>query len=642
MADDSKLTVQIVLDDGSIVNGFAKIEKQAEKTAEKASSSFEDLEKNFSVDGIKDKIASIGPEFALAIGVGTAAVVALGVAFDQALKGEKLEAMEKQFQSLAQAAGLSGDAIESGLVAASDGMFDLSDNIGVVNEAIINLGSSAAKLPEIMMLARKSAAATGGDFEANFKTIINAIESGNVKALRQAGIFIDADKALGTYAKTLGITAGELTIAQKQQALLNAALVEGEKKFKDITTSMTPMQDSLKRIGTAWNEIKDATAKGFKSNFGEAFAYGLELTASAMGSASSRARVLESDLEDLKKRISFVDEESFLGRLDAGILNSLINKKQAELDSINKTLEEAKNASTPYGPQTAEQAGYKPPVSGLTPEQIQGERDRQNVILGLQNEANQAYLTAEMTKVAGIKDIDFKYQETKRLIAEQEKIDKENHERALLDIQKKYSDDAGFDKEQRRIAEEAENKKFAAKKLDTDMKYLEAKNALEKKNYENGMTVLNNFASLQNSTSKEAFEVGKAAAIASATISAYGAINETMRQGGAFALPLAISIGVAAFANVAKIASTNFGDKGAGAGAPSLASAGGGGINAGISTPVESPALANNDTIKQEPATKIEVNFAGNNLNTRESSLHIVELLNEAFEQHGAIVKGAV
>ncbi len=50
--------------------------------------------------------------------------------------------------------------------------------------------------------------------------------------------------------------------------------------------------------------------------------------------------------------------------------------------------------------------------------------------------------------------------------------------------------------------------------------------------------------------------LGKGIAIAQATISGFLAVNKTLGQGGVFAVPLAISIGALAAANVAKIAAT--------------------------------------------------------------------------------------
>jgi len=70
-------------------------------------------------------------------------------------------------------------------------------------------------------------------------------------------------------------------------------------------------------------------------------------------------------------------------------------------------------------------------------------------------------------------------------------------------------------------------------------------------------TAANSLAAVGVLTTKNA-NAQKAVSIGQATISAFGAINKTLETGGFFALPLAISIGALALANVAKISGIGF------------------------------------------------------------------------------------
>lgn len=79
------------------------------------------------------------------------------------------------------------------------------------------------------------------------------------------------------------------------------------------------------------------------------------------------------------------------------------------------------------------------------------------------------------------------------------------------------------------------------------------------------------FSNLMDSQSKELFEIGKVGAASKAAFDAYGAINATLAQGGAFAAPAAWAIGAAAFLNVSKILGTKYGGTGGGVGgAPNI------------------------------------------------------------------------
>lgn len=71
--------------------------------------------------------------------------------------------------------------------------------------------------------------------------------------------------------------------------------------------------------------------------------------------------------------------------------------------------------------------------------------------------------------------------------------------------------------------------------------------------------LLGNLSSLQNSKTRELFEIGKAASIASATINTYESVTKTMASVPyPFNIPLAIAQGIAGFAQVSSIASTEF------------------------------------------------------------------------------------
>lgn len=128
---------------------------------------------------------------------------------------------------------------------------------------------------------------------------------------------------------------------------------------------------------------------------------------------------------------------------------------------------------------------------------------------------------------------------------------------------------------------EVESRKAAYKEIDRMRKLdvlSETEAAKAKKRIDNeylnaklSMTadILGQLSSLQNSKSKELRAVGKAAAIAEATINTYVAINNALRHiPPPFNIPFAAAIGVAGFANVASIAGLKDGGRVSGPGGP--------------------------------------------------------------------------
>lgn len=132
---------------------------------------------------------------------------------------------------------------------------------------------------------------------------------------------------------------------------------------------------------------------------------------------------------------------------------------------------------------------------------------------------------------------------------------------------------------QKYIDEDIDRKEKAAK---DELKIARAANA-QKLSYVS--STFGALSSLMNTENRKLFEIGKAAAIAQATVDGFAAVQKTMASVPyPFNIPLAAAQGIAAAANVAKISSTSFG--GGGGGAATLPSGGtsastGGGGNGG-------------------------------------------------------------
>lgn len=251
---DQRIELEIVMDDGSIKRAFGSIKKEAEETGGIFGNAFK-------IQSITDLASAISlADKALNVFKNTADAL-----LNQVLAGEKIDAINKRFEILAQQSGLSAEALSNGIAAAVDGTVDMEAALQATSSSLINLQAGLNNIPQLFEIARRSAAAFGGDTIANFERIQQAVLSGNTRSLREIGIFINSSAVIENYEKTLGAASGGLTEAGRQQAILNEILKVGEERFKNINTSITPVDESVKKLKVSYGELGD-TVSIFSNN----------------------------------------------------------------------------------------------------------------------------------------------------------------------------------------------------------------------------------------------------------------------------------------------------------------------------------------------------------------------------------------
>lgn len=216
----------------------------------------DELGKADSLKGLAEKLGGMVGTLGLVAG----AFMALKTTINLALDGEAIEKYNNQFDILSKNAGIAGDVMKEKLIGAAGGLADDTDIIKAANEALVKLGSNAEKLPQVMELARKVTSVYGGDLTENFQNIANGIANGNARMLKQYGLVIDNEKALTSYAKSIGTTVDSLSEAGRQQALMNAALEKGEKAFDGIKSGSDSTATAYTKMKVAFNDLYDTMA----------------------------------------------------------------------------------------------------------------------------------------------------------------------------------------------------------------------------------------------------------------------------------------------------------------------------------------------------------------------------------------------
>lgn len=231
-----------------------KLDLDNESFTEKAKEALESINKiGESSESMNALIAGFAEAGVALAGIGVA-VFALKEAVDAVFDAEKVKQISFEFDHLTEQAGIYSETLKEGLVEASKGWADDTDLMESANKALLKLESGVEKLPDLMDLARKATLVMGGDVISNFDQITSAVSSGNARALRHLGIVIDQKKAYDTYAKSIRTTADVLSLAGKQQAIMNAALEVSKTKFDDTG-------EDVKKATNAWLEFKVAISE---------------------------------------------------------------------------------------------------------------------------------------------------------------------------------------------------------------------------------------------------------------------------------------------------------------------------------------------------------------------------------------------
>jgi hypothetical protein len=199
----------------------------------------------------------------------SAAGYAAKIALDMTLEAESIKKVNAQFENLTRSAGIATQELEEGLKRVSDGLVDDTDLLNAANQAIIGMGKSAERLPEIFTLARKATQIFGGDTIKTFEAFNQALATGQTRQLRQFGITVDAASAMAKYGQSIGKVNDALTDADKRQAILNAVLDAGAKQFDGVQLSTNSATASFQILKATINDIKETSILFFDRVFGD-------------------------------------------------------------------------------------------------------------------------------------------------------------------------------------------------------------------------------------------------------------------------------------------------------------------------------------------------------------------------------------
>lgn len=472
----------------------------------------------------------------------TGAIYATKKALDVLFEAENVKSINAQFELFTKNAKVGTETLREGLIKAADGLADDTDLLKVANKALIDLGISAAKLPEILGLARQVTASFGGGLIENFEKLSNAIATGQVKTLKQMGLIIDLDKAHKDYAATLGVNVSKLSDTAKQTALLNAVLEKGKTSFNGLDTDANQVQNAFQRLKVTLAQAAETATLAFDKLAGSSVASGLNATNTVLGNISN---TLKANLGDGAARAN-IQIDSLTKGLDSLYAAQARGQGQSSLsDSFSSVDEDIKKVREELN--LLEESQRKHSTQN---------REMAESAKLVQEEENKK---AQALEVSRIKSEEAAEKE-KKLVEERRKAEEESikasfeAKQGLLDSQHELetiSDEAYYAQKtqvenDRFTAELAKQQDQLLKKQVSETTYLrnvqtatenhEKKiNEIQSKSNKQKLTDQQNFlstaATLQNAKTKELQIIGKAAAITSIAIQTPPAIGGAIRFG---------------------------------------------------------------------------------------------------------------
>lgn len=530
------------------------------------------------------------------LGVFGAVKDAAAAVFGELLKGADAAIAEEQaLKQLATSLALSGqyskDA-QASLQAFAGSMEELTgvqDDVVAKNLAVL---SSMTKLSaEGLMQAQKAAldlsAAFSIDLETATRLVGKGIE-GNVEAFKKYGIEVQAGKTqTENFANVLSALSGLQGSAAASMQTFGGALKGAENAFgnftEELATAVTKnpvFLASLQEIAKIFTELTDDTkgsSVALKEGLAGAF---LDVTKGIMVTievADEFIRIMKAgilaillpidilvdSINGLKDSLSGVDDDGSFkftqSRFEA--LTQTI-EGDSTLDSLNERLARVYSAGeTAFGGIKTASDVAAPAVANVT--------DQVHQLTEAEIAHNEAIKSFAEGLAKNNEAIDASYKYQTELLMQQKAQDLITNEDYFTQLQELQA--VQFETEQAALDEALANKlisetqyadaqsalmmqqNVAAAKMSADKK--KAEDDANKTRIENLKSTFGTIATLQSSSSQELAAIGKAAAIAQATMDGYAAVQKALSAAPPpFNFGLAALVGAATAANVAKIA----------------------------------------------------------------------------------------
>lgn len=666
---DQKIELEIVLDDGSIKKTFGTIKKEAESVSKESSGMFN----GFSGLGGSLIVFNQGLELA---GKFARAVKSVGEEMiNISLEAEKIRVIQAQFNQLTEQSGIATQEFSDKITQSIAGLMDDDDALSAANNAMIRLGLSAQRLPEIFELSRKAAASGFGSMAENADALTTAIQTGQTKQLKSLGVIVDLSKAQADFAASIGLASNQLTEQQKIFVNSNAILDKFNKKFGESDGNIKAFSDSWTRLKVNVDEAIEQIRVKLDGVFGKTLKNAIDGfnlgISNILGNTTADQKIdsLRRKMEQLSQSYEDVARKNSVAATVIGMIAQSLNddalknlNEQIKItrEEIRK-LESEKPQKDLLRERILQYQEYTNAIKLNAEQQKKLDEEKQARDAQVAQAAlsyNQQELASRQQRLQYIQDDDARALEAALIFEEQLKQIKEKGELDRKNIAIQYSDEKKFSEEQRMELEaeqlEAENQAIAAIQ---DRYNEETKSKQQKFLDEAKAAWQNTYSVIANTVSSglgnaflnmgKAMKAGKNAfdafadgmiQVAADVASIFGDMLIKMGVGYLFFNPVA-GVGMILAGGILKAFAGLIAPSGGAASAPSLGASSGGGIaSENIDSGFNAASPTNAERI--QPNTVVNFTVQGDIMDSDGTQNRIVQLLNDAIDTKGAVVRG--
>lgn len=285
------------------------------------------------------------------------AFLAVKTAFDLTNEAEEIKQVRAQFEQLAANANLSASAIKRGMDEAAGGLVNETDLLKLANRGIVELGANAAKLPDLLALARQQLnAGFGSSIEENLRVMNDAIATGQTRGLRYIGIVVDQTVAVRDFGAAHGVAANALNETGRQQAVMEAVLRRGQETQKSIQIDVRQTRDAWLSFKAALTEFGQQIALLYEASFGPAVRTMMQATADSMHAVTNAFKQFfgsdqdkeEAKMENLKSSLAgyqrqlaeLKEEQAHPSQTRYLVSDQAINQAKAKISELTKQIKD--------------------------------------------------------------------------------------------------------------------------------------------------------------------------------------------------------------------------------------------------------------------------------------------------------------
>ena len=256
--DIDEIYVQITADIRNLEAGLSQANKRIGEFGKKTDDSNKQTISSFNDLGKSAKLV------AAAIRVAYTVVAASAITNFVKDAVNAFDKYEGSIKALNNISGDQADAIVKNMDVMAQGLVSSSQLVKDANKALM-AEFTPTQAVELMKTASASAAIMSNDISNTYGQLIDSIIQGRDKVLKtQLGITVDFQKAFSEYENSVGLAAGSLDDATKQQIAFNLIMAETPGLVEKAKGVVDEYDKSVARTARSWEDAKKTIGEAFQ------------------------------------------------------------------------------------------------------------------------------------------------------------------------------------------------------------------------------------------------------------------------------------------------------------------------------------------------------------------------------------------